>query len=127
MKKTSNLWWTGAAALAAVLAVAVYVTLLPAPVEASGCGPCTGDLRSVSGHGGPDADANRAYNQAYQDAYAKASVGAPACVPCQLSVSNVVWGVSTPSCSGPSCPGPVYVVNLTLNYRCQACTIEGPD
>ena len=126
MKNKKLLLWTATLGFAAIVAM-TYSALLPTPADAAGCGPCSGPVRSVEGNGS-GASATAAYNAAYQDALMKAWAGAPACVPCQINVSNVVYGVSTPSCSGPGpCPGPTYIANLTLEYRCQSCSIEDPD
>ena len=127
MKNKKLLLWTATFGCAVIVAAMINSTLLMTPAGAAGCGPCTGSIRSAEGNGS-DTNVTLAYNEAYQDALLEAWDDAPACVPCQINVSNVVWGVSTPSCSGPApFPKPFYTVNLTLEYLCQSCSIEDPD
>ncbi len=107
---------------AAVLAVLAAGSLLTPTVDATGCGPCGGATRSVTGHGSGN-NCSEALDAAENDAITKSFAGTPSCFPCQTFSGP--QACFTPQCYPGPCPPNSYSASFTLNYKCRACDL-GP-
>ena len=109
------------------LGVALAALLSTGQVEAGdGCGPCSDAVRLATGTGF-GANCTQATHRARIAALNQAWSGAPACSPCQIADDPIQSPCVNNSCVGSGCANKTKKASWTISYRCQTCSLEGPE